>query len=61
MLLDSAKPPTYHRGLLRGFGINDPRGGLKGEMAERAVVDMIRRWMETRGRPVWSSPVPIRY
>lgn len=61
MLLDSAKPPTYHRGLPWGFGINDPGGGLTGEMAERAVVDTIRWWEETQGRSVQSSPLPVRY
>lgn len=61
MLLDSAKPPTYHRGLPWGFGINDPGGGLTGEMAERAVVDTIRWWEETQGRSARSSPLPVRY
>lgn len=43
----------------RGFGINNPRGGLKGEMAERAVVDMICWWEEIWEVPCGAAQFPL--
>lgn len=55
MLLNSDEPPAYLWDLPWGFGINHPREGLKGEMAEKAMVDRTHRtWRRLHGATLFS-------